>query len=475
MADKTNLLLPDSTTDETSIKYMLRLSAPMVVMNISFTIMQFVDRFMVSRLGTEALAAILPAGIVSFVPASFALGVMISVNTFVSQSLGRGRKSDCSNYCWQAIYMGLVYWVICLAILWPAAPAIFKMMGFAPAVVNMEVIYLRIMLYTQILVVFIWASSQFFMGIHRPIVTMYAALAAQATNVCANYVLIFGRFGFPEMGIAGAGWGTFIGGVVGAAIRMAVFLNSDINSEFKCRETLKIDFKKMADLVKIGCPAGFGFMVNIALLAVILFGLVSRFGTEAPAATSAVFSCINVSVMPVVGIGTALTAAVGKAIGQGRKDIAIKQTGVCLKIALIYMGLIGVCFFVFRESIMALWSSDDKVIAIGANILICAAIFQIFDAAAITYSGALRGAGDTMWLAIVSGLGAVIILGLGGSLIVNLLPSLGAVGPWIAFTVNIIAIGLANYLRFKGNRWMQIDLFKRYAIGVPVEIEAVIE
>ena len=476
MTDKSTLLSQSQSADETSLRYMLKLAAPMVVTNISFTIMQFVDRFMVSRLGTTALAAILPAAIVSFVPASFALGVITTVNTFVSQSLGRGNKRDCSNYCWQVIYMGLAYFAIVIAIMWPSAPQIFKIMGFAPAVVKLEVTYLRIMLYSQMLLVFIWASSQFFMGIHRPIITMYAALCSQMVNVAANYVLIFGKFGFPEMGIAGAGWGTFIGVVVGAAIRMAMFLSGDINATFKCRQSLKVDFRKMIDLIKIGFPAGFGFTINVAFLGMILFGLVTRFGTESLAATSAVFSCINVSVMPVVGIGTALTAAVGKAIGKGRKDMAIKQTSVSLKIALVYMGLVGVCFFIFRGAIMRFWApGDDKVIAAGINILICAAIFQVFDAATIIYNGSLRGAGDTVWLAGISAFGAAVPLGLGGFLIVRFFPELAALGPWIAFTINIIVVGLASRWRFKSNRWMQIDLFKRRPVGVPVEVEAVVE
>src|SRR3972149_963545 len=152
------------TVEETSLGYMLKLAAPAVVTTISFTIMQFVDRFMVSRLGTEALAAILPAGFVSFVPGAFAMGVMASLNTLVSQSMGRGDKRDCSNYYWQVMYMGLAYSVVVVAIMWPAAPWIFKIMGQPPAVCAMEVIYLRIMLYTQIIAVINWASSQFFMG-----------------------------------------------------------------------------------------------------------------------------------------------------------------------------------------------------------------------------------------------------------------------------------------------------------------------
>ena len=475
MTDKSSLVSQSLSPDETSLKYMLKLAGPMIVTTISFTIMQFVDRFMVSRLGTEALAAILPAGMTSFLPGSFAIGVMASVTTFVSQSLGRSNKRDCSSYCWQAIYMGLVYFAIVVAVMWPTAPMLFRMMGYEPAVVDLEVTYLRIMLYAQVLAVFIWSSSQFFMGIHRPIITMYAALCGQVVNVAANYVLIFGKFGFPAMGIAGAGWGTFIGIVVGAVIRMAMFLGGGINADFQTRRTMKIDFAKMRSLFKVGFPAGLELMINVAFWGVVLLGLVGKFGKEASAATSAVFACTNVSVMPVVGIRTALTAAVGKSIGAGRKDVVIKQTSVCLKMALVYMGLIGLCFFVFRNAIMRFWSYDDKVVETGVNILICAAIYQLFHAARIVYSGSLRGAGDTKWLAIVSVFGAVVILGLGGGLAVNFLPELGSLGPWIAATFSIIAVGLANHWRFKSNRWMQIDLFKGRVPGVAAEIEAVAE
>jgi len=475
MTDSSTLLTQNHTADETSLKYMLKLAGPMIVTTISFTIMQFVDRFMVSRLGTAALAAILPAGFISFVPASFAAGVLASVAIFVSQSLGRDEKRGCSSYCWQAIYMGLAYSAIVVAIMWPSAPWIFKMMGHEAAVANMEVIYFRIMLYANVLAVFIWSSSQFFMGIHRPVITMYAALCAQVVNVAANYILIFGKFGFPAMGIAGAGWGTFIGIVVGGGIRMIVFLNSDINSEFASRRTTKTDFARMADLLKVGLPAGFELMLNVALWGAILFWLVGKFGKEAQAATSAALSCTHVSIMPIVGIKIALSAAVGKAIGRDRKDIAIKQTNVCLTVALVYMGLVGLCFFMFRDVLMGLWSSDDKVIGIGVNILICAAIYQVFHAARTIYSGSLRGAGDTLWLAIASALGAVVVLGLGGLLIVEFLPGFGSLGPWIAATLSIIAVGLANRWRFKSNRWMQIDLFKRRLVGVPVEDEAVVE
>jgi MATE family multidrug resistance protein len=454
---------------------MLRLAAPMIVTTLSFTIMQFVDRIMVSRLGTDALAAIVPAGIVSLLPSSFAMGAMASLNTFVSQSLGRGDKRDCSSYFWQVVWMGAVYFVVTLAIIWPTAPWIFRFMGQPEGIIDMEVIYLRIMLYAHVLAVANWSGNQFFLGIHRPIITMFASFCGQIVNVIANYLLIFGKLGFPRMEIAGAGWGTFIGITVAGAVNMVVFLGGGMNRDFGSRRSSRLDFGKMYGLLKVGLPAGFGLMVDVAFWGMVLIALVGSFGKEVLAATSAVLSYGSLSVMVVVGIGTALSAAVGKTIGQGRKDLAVKQTGVCLRIGLAYMGIVGFCFLLFRHGLMRFLSDDPKVIEAGAKILICAAMYQVFHAVRIIYAGSLRGAGDTLWLAVVSGLGSALILGLGGWLTVRFLPSAGYIGPWVAAAVSIAAVGLANRWRFKSNRWMKIDLFKRPPLAVPVQDGAVVE
>ena len=472
MNDKSSVLLENHTEDPTSLKYMLKLAGPMVISTISFTVMQFVDRLMVSRLGKEALAAVWPAAFVVFIPGGFAMGAMTSLNTFVSQNLGRGDKKACSNYFWQVIYMGFAYFLTVVVVMWPTAPWIFRVMGHPSEVVRMEVIYLRILLYAHILAVINWSSSQFYMGIHRPVIAMRASLCGQIVNVAANYVLIFGKFGFPRLGIAGAGWGTFVGIAVAAFVNMSVFLGEGINKEYSSRRTVGISFAKMYDTLKVGLPAGFGLMVNVAIWGVILSWLVGKFGNEAMAATGAVLSCANISVMPIVGISMALTAAVGKSIGSGRKDLVAKQVGVCIRIGLVYMGLVGLCFFVFRHPLIQIWSvpPDAAVIEAGANILICAAVYQVFYAARVVYGGALRGAGDTMWLALVSGVGSVVVLGAGGALIVGLWPSLDYMGPWIAAMLSIVTVGLANLWRFKSKRWMEIDLFKRRVLEMPVEV-----
>jgi Na+-driven multidrug efflux pump len=102
-------------------------------------------------------------------------------------------------------------------------------------------------------------------------------------------------------------------------------------------------------------------------------------------------------------------------------------------------------------------------------------VYQIFHATRVVYSGSLQGAGDTIWLALISAIGGVGVLGLGGLVAITLIPSLGAIGPWTAATLSIMVVGMANRWRFKSNRWMKIDLFKRGLGSVPIYIGADIE
>ena len=115
--------------------------------------------------------------------------------------------------------------------------------------------------------------------------------------------------------------------------------------------------------------------------------------------------------------------AVGKSIGAGKAVTAVKQTRLCLRLAIVYMGLVGVSFLLFGGTFMRLWSSDDKVIEAGIRILVLAAVYQVFYASRTVYSGALRGAGDTLWLAVFR-LGAAAIAHISRFVIMKMFPNL---------------------------------------------------
>jgi Na+-driven multidrug efflux pump len=124
---------------------------------------------------------------------------------------------------------------------------------------------------------------------------------------------------------------------------------------------------------------------------------------------------------------------------------------------------------------MALWSNDDKVIATGATAVLWLVVYQVFYGARTVLSGALRGAGDTFWLAVWSAVGTIGVLGLGGYTLVKIWPQAGSLGPWTAAALSVMTVATANYIRFKSNKWKQIDLFKRREVAVAVENEATLD
>ena len=189
---------------------------------------------------------------------------------------------------------------------------------------------------------------------------------------------------------------------------------------------------------------------------------------------------MGLSFMPAIGIGIAATVLVGQCIGEGRKDLARRRTHAALLAGMVYMGLCGLAFYFFRRPMVEFFVSvapsgelgpeqasamADEIVRIGGQIMICAAIFQLFDAIGIVYIGALRGTGDTLWPMILTvALSWGMVVG-GGALVVHTLPQLASLGPWIPASLYVVALGAVVGWRFETGRWEKIDLFKRRANG----------
>jgi MATE family multidrug resistance protein len=162
-------------------------------------------------------------------------------------------------------------------------------------------------------------------------------------------------------------------------------------------------------------------------------------------------------------VGQALTALVGKSIGAGNPERAIREARWGAMITLAYMGSLSVIYAVFRHELIALFNADPTVVQIGGSIMICAAVFQLFDAIGITYNSALRGAGDTFvpsMFFIVSNW--VIIVGIGWC-VTTLYPELGSLGPWMVASSLIMLTGVFLWFRWHQRAWMRIDLFREPA------------
>ena len=436
---------------------MLLLAGPLVAANVSRTVMSFVDFAMVSRLGSEAQAAVGPAGLVLWTLGAFGIGIMSLVSTFASQSLGRGRRARCAAYTWQGLYVSAILGLAMVPLAGVAA-WMFRISDHPAAVMEMEIIYTRIALYSVGPMTACVALVGFFAGIHHSGIGLVAALIANLFNVAANYALIFGHFGCPAMGIAGAAWATVLSSVLQMVILLGWFLRRRYRQRFATHRALRPRWKLAAELLGRGVPAGLQFSVDIGAWTVFAIYFVGRFGEASLAANTICFRILEVSFMPASGLGQALSAAFGRAFGAGDLATARRMTRWCLLLMVAYMGSIGIAMAVFRVELPALFTDDDEVIRIAASLMILCALFQVFDALQITYNGALRGAGDTLWPA-AAVIALLLVVFIGGSwATATLRPQWGAVGVWCVATGYLACVGFMLSSRYCFGPWDRMKI-----------------
>jgi len=437
---------------------MIRIASPIIVINVSITLMQFVDAFMVAALGEKELAASLPAGLMFFVPIAFMMGVLGSVNTFVSQVLGQGKTERCGHYAWQGIYLGVIAGVAMLG-LWFVAEPLFAIFGHEPEVQRLEVIYFRICLFEAVPLLVGMAISNFFIGVQQTRVLAVFAVVATLLNIFFNWVFIFGNLGSPAMGIGGAALGTVVAVTIQTIGLLCFFMRRSLRNTFDTKARWP-DAKSLADMLRVGLPSGVQFGFDILSWGVALVWMVGTFGTASLAATTIVVRYMHIGFMPATALASALIAMVGKAIGEGNPELAFRHVRLALRITMIYMVAVGALFLVLRYELLGAFTDSPETLAAGVSIMLCVAFFQFFDALNIIYSHALRAAGDTLWLAVTGGVICLVVFIGGGVLIIHFQPSLGALGPWLMGTIYLSIFALMMRTRWMRGGWRQLNIFK---------------
>lgn len=441
---------------------------PSILTMTSYTVMQFIDSFMVSRVdevGPLYVAAQGNGGMFAWVLISIAAGLVSVVSAFVSQHLGAGTPRDAPRYVWAALLIGLTYW---LAVLVPAAVlahSLFELMHSDHALIRHESDYARILLFGAVFSIINRTLSNFFYGVHRPRIVFVGALAGNAVNILGNWLLIFGNWDFPEMGLNGAAVATVVGTVVECSIPTARFLSSSFERDFGVRSARKLHWRSVTSVVRVGWPAALQFGSEMICWYIFMGILVGRFGADHLMAGWATMRYCTLSFMPALGISTALTSVVGKYVGAGDFDTAAARAALGVRTAMVYMGSCALLFILFREQMISVFldprlpqEEREVIIRIGSQMMICAAVFQLFDALGVCLIGALRGAGDTIWPgAATFFLSWALIIG-GGVTLVVFVPQLSSLGPWIAAASYVVVLGLCLAFRWKSGRWRQINL-----------------
>ncbi len=270
-----------------------------------------------------------------------------------------------------------------------------------------------------------------------------------------NYIYIFGKFGAPKLGFAGAAWGTLIASWAYSGLMLTLFFyQRDARAKGIHRiAPRRADLRKMR---RIGLPAGVQDSVELVSWGILLIILIGQFGAEHLAAASVLIRCMQLSFLPADGIGSALLALVANSIGENRFRQARAYARIAFRLSAAYMGSVAILLFLFRDPIMRAFSDNPQVIAIGTQAMICVSLFQLFDAMSVTYVHALQGAGDSAWPSVMNALLCLVILLGGGLIVIFKAPQLASFGIWIAAALYIAAQGLAFWARWRF-RTLEID------------------
>ncbi len=442
------------------VRNVIAMSIPVVITTSSRAFMDVVDYTMITRLQLpEAQAAILPAQIIMWSYIILGMGIASMISTFASQSLGRSQFRECSTYAWQGLYIAAAFGLLGFT-LRPLLPVLITAVGHEPTVQRLELAYARVALLTVGPTIAANGLGWFFVGIHRPWVTMWSAIEANIVNVAVSFVLIFGYCGFEPLGIAGAAWGT-LAAVSYRTIRLsATLVAPSMERTFYSRRTWRPSWHRLRNLFRVGGPCGLQWLCDVVVWAIFVNVLIgTKFGTEHLIATNIAWQYMRLAFFPTIGVGQALTALVGKSIGAGNATRAMREARVAALITIGYMGSLSLIYWLKGAELIRLFNPDPRIVEIGGTIMLCAAMFQLFDAIGITYNSALRGAGDTFvpsLFFIVSNW--VIIVG-GGWWVATRYPQLGSLGPWLAASLLIVITGVFLWWRWRRRGWVKIDLF----------------
>lgn len=445
----------------------MQIAWPLIINSGTFAVLNFCDRLFLSWYGEAEFRASLPSGILFFTLVCGFMALAGFTNTFVSQMWGAGDKEGCARATAQGILFSLlsIPLIMCLT---PLGVGLLKWSGHGPEVMALEVDYFKILMWCGGGMTLSSALSSFFSGRGKTFVIMGCNLLANGVNIWLNYLLVFGKWGFPELGIAGAGWATVIGSWLSPIIFALIYFSKPANQEFKTWANLKYDADLFRRMIRFGLPAGVHWFLDVAAFTVFVL-LVGRLGPIAHIASNIALSINLIAFMPMVGMGMAASILVGQYLGRNQPDYAEKMGWLALKIGVGYVLVIGGTFVLFPGFYAHVFESDTmgsvpfaELMASVRVLLVILAIWGIADAAALILSGALKGAGDTHFVMIFQSIVAWGFL-VAGQLVLVLVVKANMYISWGWTLLYIVILGSGYMLRFRSGRWKNIDLLDRRA------------
>jgi MATE family multidrug resistance protein len=420
---------------------MLRLALPLVAAELGWMVMGIVDTMMVGRLPESAasIGAVSLGHAVFFTTGIVGAGLLLGLDTLVSQAFGAGRVADCHHSLLNSLYLVVVMTPVLMALMLFGAPLLGDF-GVDAAVLRLMLPYLRAMAWSTLPLLGYFAFRRYLQGMNVVAPVAFALISANVVNVAANYALIFGNWGFPALGVEGAGWATcisraYMAGVLGVAI---VWHDRRYGTGLWVAAR-KPDLQRIRELVALGLPAAGQMVIEFGVFGAAT-ALMGKLGALPLAAHQIALNTASLAFMVPLGISSAAAVRVGQALGRGDPPGAARAGWTALGLGGGFMTCSAAVMLTVPEWIARIYTPDPTVITAAAGLLLVAAFFQLFDALQVISIGALRGAADTH-TAMITHLIVDWLIGLPIGYYLAFHAGFGAVGLWIGLSIAMILAG----------------------------------
>jgi MATE family multidrug resistance protein len=417
---------------------MIALALPVVLSELGWMAQGIVDTMMVGKLGPEAIGAVALGNAVYYVPSLFGIGLLLGLDTLVSQAYGRHDHDACHHWLAQGVYLALVASPAIMLLLF-AGSFVFTHVGISALVATPAGGYLRILLLGTLPLLLYGGARRYLQGVGQVRVVTVTFVLANLINWFGNWVFIYGKFGMPALGVNGSAWST-----VGARIFMAAALIGFAwRYERKRGHPLfahwaRPSILKLKQLARLGAPAAGQILMEVGAWNLVTFTA----GWITPVALAThqiVLNYAALTYMVPLGVSAAAAVSVGHAIGAGDHARARRAGWLAMGLGTAFMLSAAVVFLLAPQPLIAVYTRDPQVMAVGPRLLWLAAAFQIFDGIQTVSTGALRGLGETRVPMFVNFVGYW-LLGLPLGISLCFLLHWGVFGLWIGLTVALIVI-----------------------------------
>jgi len=425
----------------------LTLAVPVIFSQIGQVTVNLVDNIMVGHIGTTQLAAASFAINTFHVGMLFGLGITLGITPLVGHSFNAKNPKNPGIWLKNGVIVNFIASILLCTVM--ASVVLFmNRMGQSKDVVQMAIPFYLIHVSSLIPLMLFFSFKQFFEGIGNTKIAMIITIIINLVNIVLNYVLIYGKFGFPALGLNGSGYASLISRLIMPVIFIFVILRKPAFRIYLL-EAMHSGFEKLKikRIISVGFPIGLQMVIEVLAftLGAIMLGWISK---ESLAGHQVAISMVSMTYMISFGLASGTTIRVSHAFGEHDRDELKQAIFASLHMVIAFMSLMGLLFVLLRNQLPLLFTSDPAVVEVAAGLLVVGAFFQIFDGVQVVLLGALRGMTDVrvpMFIAFFS----YIIVSLPISYLLAFVFNFGYSGVWIGFVFGLSTAAILFGLRLR--------------------------